>query len=91
MKNVKRYSIIGCCLFLAIGFVFFVPVVSLGTGVPATEGFSIQIETNTTSAMGSIAFCYFGQGAAIIQGVYYLMTKPAVQVEVLSCPAFSKG
>jgi len=91
LRRVKRYSALACCISLAIGFVLFVPVVSLGPAIPTTEGFSVQLESNTTAAMGSLSFCYFGQGAVVTQGVYYPVTKPAVQVEIISCPALSKG
>lgn len=89
MKNVKRYSILGFSLLLAVGFVVFVPIVPLGSGVPVTEGISVAVEANTAAPMGSIAFCYFGQGAAVVQGMYYLMTKPAIQVDVASCPSLA--
>jgi len=90
MRNVKRYSIVGFCLLLAVGFVILVPVVPLGSGVPVTEGISVAVEANSAPPMGSIAFCYLGQGAAVVQGMYYFMTKPAVQFDAGSCPSFSK-
>jgi len=89
IRNVRRYTIVSFCLLLAVGFVALVPVVPLGSGVPVTEGISVAVEANSAPPMGSIAFCYLGQGAAVVQGMYYLMTKPAVQLDDGSCPSLS--
>jgi len=91
VRNVKRYTIVGICLLLAVGFVVLVPVVPLGTGVPVTEGVSVAVEANSAPPMGSIAFCYLGQGAAVFQGMYYIMTRPAAQVDVGSCPSLQSS
>ncbi len=84
-SNFKRYSVLGCCLLLAVGFVVFVPVVPIATGIRIGEGSAVAVESNSTSAFGSLAFCYLGQGAAVDQGVYYLMVRPTVKVNEVTC------
>ena len=79
VRNVKRVSVL-CCLVLVVGsFMFFAPVVSLGTEAPVTVGVpAIRIQTSETSTreLCSIAFCYLGQGAVYANGIYYPLTKP---------------
>ena len=69
----KRLSVVACIILFVGGFVFFVPVVSLGATPTITEtvSFRVQPAENATLPMASIAFCYFGQGAVLVRGVYY--------------------
>lgn len=79
MRNVKRVSILCCLVLIVGGFMFFAPVVSLGSEAPVTAGVpSIRIQTSETSTgeLCSITFCYLGQGAVYANGVYYPVTKP---------------
>jgi len=79
VRNVKRISML-CCLVLVVGsFMFFAPVVSLGSQAPVTAGVpAIRIQTSETSTgeLCSITFCYLGQGAVYANGIYYPVTKP---------------
>gem|GEM_PF-1910388 len=77
LRNVKRLSILGCILAVVIGFMIFAPV--------------ITIQANASSVgMGSVTFCYLGQGALLLHGEYYPYNssiKSTVQsVSTNSCP-----
>src|SRR5208337_4405029 len=77
LRNIKRLSILFCILALAVGFMVFAPV--------------ITIQTNASSVgMGSVTFCYLGQGALLVHGDYYPYNssiKSAMQVEsATACP-----
>src|SRR3989442_8174218 len=77
----------------------FAPVVSLTADIPGSGGFSTTTtaQGNTTrtitlvgtpgygEGLGSITFCYLGQGALLIQGTYYPLTKPTLQIVGASC------
>ncbi len=81
--------------------VVFAPVVSLTADIPGSGGFSTtaMAQGNTTrtltlvgtpgygQGLGSMTFCYFGQGALLINGTYYPLTKPTLQIVGASCPA----
>jgi len=78
LRNVKSVSILCCVVLVVGGFLFFAPVMSLGSEVPLTTGvFSIKIQTSeaSTAELCSITFCYLGQGAVYSKGVYYPLTK----------------
>lgn len=78
---------------MVIGFTVFAPIVSLGTNVSA-EGFAVTVQTNATSTagLGSIALCYFGRGAVLVQGLYYPMTNSTgVAGASSSCPALRES
>lgn len=89
MRNVRKLSILCCCLIVATGFTVFAPIISLGADVSAVGGFAITVQTHSTSTagMGSIALCYFGQGAVLVQGMYYPLTNPTQVEGTSSCPA----
>ena len=89
LRNVKRISIL-CCLLVAIGFAVFAPVVSLEADVPAVGGFPVvtaQTNATHTTGLGSITFCLLGQGALLIHGAYYPLTKSTARVAGSPCPA----
>ncbi|MGP8057427.1 MAG: hypothetical protein ACLP9K_07510 [Nitrososphaerales archaeon] len=77
LRNVKRFSILFCILAVAVGFLVFAPVVTIQTNA-ATVG------------MGSVTFCYLGQGALLVHGDYYPYNSSItsrVRVEsTASCP-----
>lgn len=63
------------------GFMFFAPVVSLGSEIPVTVGVpALRIQTSETSTaeLCSITFCYLGSGAVYANGTYYPVTNPLV-------------
>jgi len=90
LGNVRR-ALILCGAIIAIGFTLFAPVVSVNTDIPVGGGISVTtvVQTNTASTIGfgSISFCYFGEGALLIQGAYYPLTKSTVEVVGAYCPA----
>jgi hypothetical protein len=73
VKNAKRLTALACIVLFMGGFVSFVPIVALGANPTVTETFSLKLppSDNSTVPLGSLAFCYFGQGAVIVHGVYY--------------------
>ncbi len=79
VRNAKRAAVL-CCLFLVVGgFMFFAPVVSLGSEAPLTTGvpsFRIQTSETSTAELCSITFCYLGAGAVYANGTYYPVTNP---------------
>lgn len=89
-RNAKRVLIL-CGALIAIGFTIFAPVVSVNTDIPVSGGVTVTtvVQTITTApiGLGSISFCYFGEGALFIQGAYYPMTKSTVEVVGAYCPA----
>lgn len=72
-RAAKSLSIAACLLLLSAGFVFFAPVVALGATPTVTETFSLKFQGsgNSTQPLGSIGFCYLGDGAVLINGTYY--------------------
>lgn len=60
-----------------MGFLVFAPVITIQANAPSV-------------GMGSITFCYLGQGALLVHGEYYPYNssiKSTVQVEsTISCP-----
>ncbi|MDA4122692.1 MAG: hypothetical protein OK456_05865 [Thaumarchaeota archaeon] len=77
----KRTAFLACIFLIIGGFMFFAPVVNLRSVAPVTTGvISIKIDTNetTTGSLCSIAFCYGHVGAVYAAGVYYPVTRPAV-------------
>lgn len=78
LRNAKRISVICCCFIVAVSFVLFAPVMT--------------VQATPMAGLGSISFCYLGQGALLVNGTYYPMTnttKPIIQIETTtaSCPA----
>ena len=73
-RNVKTISVV-CFLLLTVGgFMVFAPVVSLRATADAAVslGPSVRVQTtNETIPLGSITFCYLGQGAVLVNGTYY--------------------
>jgi hypothetical protein len=105
-KNTRRVLILGLALIgtlALIGFIIFVPVVSLRADVPGSGGLftTVTTQNDTTTKMiwamtpefgqgyGSITFCFFGQGALFIDGGYYPLTKATLQTEGAFCPALN--
>lgn len=101
MKRRKALALF-CVVAIAIVIsAVFAPVVSLEADIPGSGGIFTTTTTyaNTTSTLtevatpgfdrglGSITFCYFGQGALLIQGAYYPLTKPTLQIVGAFCPA----
>jgi len=73
VRFAKVLSVVGCVVLFVGGFVFFVPVVSLGATPTITEtvSFRVQPAENATLPMASIGYCVFGQGAVLVGGLYY--------------------
>lgn len=73
LRNAKRITALACVILFLGGFVSLVPVVALGANPTVTETFSVKLppSDNSTVPLGSLAYCYFGQGAVIVHGVYY--------------------
>lgn len=81
VRNAKRITGIACVVVLLGAFMFFAPVVSLGSEVPVTTGVpALRIQTSETSTaeLCSITFCYLGSGAVYANGMYYPVTNPVV-------------
>ena len=72
-RNARRITAVACVILFLGGFVSLVPVVALGANPTVTETFSVKLppSDNSTTPLGSLAFCYFGQGAVIVHGAYY--------------------
>jgi hypothetical protein len=80
-RSAKRLSVIACVVVLLGAFMFFAPVVSLGSEIPVTAGVpALRIQTSETSTaeLCSITFCYLGSGAVYANGTYYPVTNPLV-------------
>jgi hypothetical protein len=77
LRNAKRFSILFCILAVAIGFLVFAPVVTIQTNAAIV-------------GMGSVTFCYLGQGALLVNGEYYpynsSMTSTVRVESTISCP-----
>jgi hypothetical protein len=74
MSTYAKRGAAAVCVLLALGgFVFFVPVVAIGTVPTVTQTIFLKVEAadNSTLPLGSIGFCYLGVGAVFSQGVYY--------------------
>ena len=73
IRNIKRISALACVALFLGGFIYFVPVVNLKASPTVTEAVSIKVNQgeNAPTPMGSIAYCYFGQGAVLTRGFYY--------------------
>jgi len=73
LRNIKRASALACVFLFLGAFIYFVPVVALGASPPVSEAVSIQVNQggNGAAPLGSIAFCYLGQGAVLARGFYY--------------------
>jgi hypothetical protein len=96
-----KVAVPGVAAAIAAAFLIFAPVVSLTTDAPYPGGYSTITVTqgNTTRtvvavstpyfrhALGSVTFCYFGQGAVFVDGAYFPMTKVGVYIVGESCPA----
>ncbi len=72
-RAVKTFSIAASLILLSAGFVFFAPVVALGATPTVTETISLKLQPmgNATQPLGSIAYCYLGDGAVLVNGTYY--------------------
>jgi hypothetical protein len=73
VRYAKRLTVLACGILLLGTFVFFVPVVALGATPKITEtvSFRVQPAENGSLPLASIAYCYFGNGAVLVRGVYY--------------------
>jgi hypothetical protein len=74
VRNVKIVAVICFVLLTVGGFMTFAPVVSVAAATDATVslGPSVRVQTtNETTPLGSITFCYLGQGAVLVNGTYY--------------------
>jgi hypothetical protein len=73
LRNARRISALFTLAIVLGGFVFFAPVVTLGATPTVTETFSLRIRSsnNAQSPMGSISLCLLGDGAVLINGIYY--------------------
>jgi hypothetical protein len=58
---------------IAVGFVFFAPVMT--------------VQAISTAGLGSITFCYLGQGALLVNGTYYPSANSTAPIAGNSCPA----
>lgn len=88
-------------LVVVPAFLVFVPVVPVTADVPGTGGVYTVTTTqaNETSThilvsdptfgtgLGSITFCFLGQGALLIPWGYYPLTHVTLQIEGDLCPA----
>jgi uncharacterized membrane protein len=80
MRSIKRLSMLCCILAAVMGFMIFVPVITIQANAPSV-------------GMGSITFCYLGQGALLVHGEYYPLTNSTTQTRggvvpesTTSCP-----
>lgn len=101
MMGTRKVAVVGVAAAVAVAFLLFAPVVSLNAEVPDTGGHSTITITqgNTTrtaiavslsssgQGLGSVTFCYFGQGALLVNGAYYPLTKVRLHIMGASCPA----
>jgi len=72
-NTAKRISALAVLAIVLGGFVYFAPVVTLGATPTVTETFSMRVQQANVAAApkGSISFCLFGEGAVLVNGVYY--------------------
>ena len=73
VRNAKRLTALACVVLFLGGFVSFVPVVALGANPQINETFALKVppSENSTTPLGSIGYCFFGQGAVLVHGEYY--------------------
>ena len=72
-RTTRRLSIAAGLLLVLGGFVYFVPVVTLGATPVVTETISLEVQPagNSTHPLGSVGYCYLGIGAVLVHGAYY--------------------
>ena len=99
LKTVLTYAVLG--LVALSLFVVFAPVVPVRADVPGSGGVfttavSSEGATSTITVvadpipgdgLGSITFCFFGQGVLFIDGGYYLIAHPTLLLVGALCPA----